>query len=350
MIKMTIKKKRSISYADAGVDINAGNESVKRIKKHVKSTHNKCVLSNIGNFGGLFAFDYKKYKNPVLVSSTDGVGTKLKLAYMTNKHDTVGQDLVNHCVDDILVMGAKPLFFLDYYGTSKLVPKNFEQLVKGLSIACKENNCALVGGETAELPGLYKKGEYDLASAIVGVVEKNKVITGEKIKVGDKIIALPSSGLHTNGYSLALKVLFEHAGYKLNSKVKGVGVLKNALMKVHKSYLIPVSELMKKVEIKGMAHITGGGLVENVPRILPKNVDSVFAKGSWKVPPIFDLIAKEGNVKESEMYRAFNMGIGLTIIVSKKNVGKAMNILEKSGEKPVVVGEIVKGKGKTILV
>lgn len=333
------------AYERAGVSIDAGNESTRRIKKHVKDTHNKDVLANIGSFGGLFRFDKKRFKDPVLVASTDGVGTKLKLAYWTGRHDTVGQDLVNHCVNDILVQGAKPLFFLDYFGTSKLDPGSFEMLVKGLAKACKENDCALLGGETAELPGLYRKDEYDLASCIVGAVEKSRLITGKSIKEGDRIIGLPSSGLHTNGYSLALKSL--DAKKNLKRRYRGVGILKNSLMKIHKSYLKPVSKVLDRVDVKGMAHITGGGLIENIPRILPKDLDASIKKGSWNVQQIFRLIQKKGKVAEEEMHRVFNMGIGYVLIVAKKDTHKTMSLLAK--ERPRLIGEIVKGEGRAVL-
>ena len=336
---------KPITYKDAGVDIDAGNKAVELMKPFVKSTFNENVIPKLGFFSGLYKLDIKKYKEPILVSSSDGVGTKLKLAYMTNKHDTIGQDLVNHCVNDILVAGAKPLFFQDYIGSGKLNPYVIRDIVKGLSIACKQNGVALVGGETAELPGLYKEKEYDLASFIVGVVEKDEFVDGSKIKIGDKVIGIASTGLHTNGYSLALKVLLEHSKLSLNSTIKELGIpLKDELMKVHKSYLDDVNKIKEFAEIKGMAHITGGGLIENIPRVLPENCSVEIKKKSWKILPIFELIKSKGNVPEDEMYRTFNMGIGFVVVVSKDDAKKA---LKKN--KGNIIGKVVKGNGEVIL-
>jgi phosphoribosylformylglycinamidine cyclo-ligase len=337
---------KPVTYKDAGVDIDSANTAVNRIKKYVKQTYSSNVLSNVGSFGGLYQLD----QDTVLVSSTDGVGTKLKLAFLTNKHDTIGQDLVNHCVNDILVMGARPLFFLDYIGCGKVFPDVIEGIVKGLSIACKENNCALIGGEVAEMPGLYKEKEYDLASFIVGKVEKKEIIDGSKVKKGDVVIGLSSNGLHTNGYSLAIKILLEHSKLKLEEKPKGLGcTLKDGLMKVHTSYLNPVSEVLDKFEVKAMAHITGGGLIENIPRILPDDAFVELNKKSWKINPIFSLIQELGNIDEDEMYRVFNMGIGFVIIVEKSNVDKILGLLAKNPFKSQVIGKVVGGneKGKT---
>src|SRR3989338_3338976 len=294
-----------ITYKDAGVDVDEWNKTEDAIGSYVKSTFTKNVLGEFGSFGGLFELD-KKYKNPVLVSSTDGVGTKLKIAVLANMHDTVGQDLVNHCVNDILVQGAEPLFFLDYIGTGKLKKENIVELIKGFAKACKENGCALVGGETAELPKLYQPGDYDLAGFIVGVVEKDKLIDGSKIKAGDKLLALKSSGLHTNGYSLAIKVLLDHAGYKLTDKIPELvndneglkySTLGDALLAVHRSYLHEIKKLFAAgIEVKGLSHITGGGLVDNIPRILPKNTSALIDTKSWKVPALFRLIQKHAEI------------------------------------------------------
>ncbi len=334
---------KPMTYKDAGVDIDAANLAVSKIKGFVKETYNSRVLSNVGSFGGLFQIDDEN----VLVSSTDGVGTKLKLAFMTDKHDTIGQDLVNHCVNDILVMKAKPLFFLDYIGTGKLRPHVIEQIVKGLSKACKENGCALIGGEIAEMPGMYKENEYDLASFIVGSVKKNDLVDINKLKVGDVVIGLSSNGLHTNGYSLAIKILLEHKKLDLNKKPKELGcTLKEELMKIHVSYLKPVNELMEKFEIKAMTHITGGGLVENIPRVLPKGCSVQLYQKNWKIQPVFELIKKYGNVPEKEMYRTFNMGIGFVLIVNKQDSNNILKNLEKYDFKSQIIGEVVEGNRK----
>ena len=343
----TLKKViKPITYKDTGVDIDLANNAVNRIKKYVKQTYNSNVLSNIGSFGGLYQFDPEN----VLVSSTDGVGTKLKIAFMTNKHDTIGQDLVNHCVNDILVMGAKPLFFLDYIGCGKIYPEVIEGIVKGLSTACKENNCALIGGEIAEMPGLYKEKEYDLASFIVGNVKRKGIIDGSKVKNGDLVIGMSSNGLHTNGYSLALKVLFDNAKLKLTDKPKGLGcMLKDELLKIHTSYLKPISEILEKFEVNAMAHITGSGLRGNIPRILPNILSVELSKKSWKVNPIFSLIAKLGQINEDEMFKVFNMGIGFVIIVEKVNSGKILKILSKYSFKSQIIGKVVKGNREVII-
>ncbi len=340
--------KKKSAYAEAGVDIDVMMNSLQRIKKNVKSTNTKGVMSEIGSFGGLFQSPGKEF---LLVASADGVGTKLKVANMAGKHTTVGQDLVNHCTNDILVQGAAPLFFLDYLGAAALNSKVFEDVIAGFCKACKENGCALLGGETAEMPGLYPKGEYDLVGTIVGQVEKKKLITGETIRKGDLIIGLPSSGLHTNGYSLARKVIFETAGKKLNDLVPGTKVtFEKTLLAVHKSYLKPVAALMSKIKVHGMAHITGGGLVDNVPRVLPKTVDAVFDRSTWKTPAIYEFIERAGRVDHEEMYRVFNMGIGMTLFVRAKDADAAMAILKKAGEKPILIGCVEKGTGISRLI
>jgi len=336
------------AYAQAGVDIDVMMNSLQRIKKDVKNTNTPGVVSEIGSFGGLFKSPGKDF---LIVASADGVGTKLKVAHMAGKHNTIGQCLINHCTNDILVQGATPLFFLDYLGTAALEPKVFEAAVAGLCKACRENGCALLGGETAEMPGLYPKGEYDLVGTIVGQVEKKKVITGKSIRKGDVLIGLPSSGLHTNGYSLARKVIFETAGKKLGDLVPGTKTtFEKALLAVHKSYLHPIVALMKKVKVHGMAHITGGGLVDNVPRILPDNVDAVFDRSTWKTPAIYQFIEEAGKVDHEEMYRVFNMGIGYVIFVRANDADATMDLLKKQKANPILIGRVEKGTGKSVLV
>lgn len=343
---MAIKKKSA--YAEAGVDIDVMMDSLKRIGKKVKGTNTAGVVSELGSFGGLFK---SPGKENLLVSSVDGVGTKLKVANMANKHTTVGQDLVNHCVNDILVQGARPLFFLDYLGAAALEPKVFEDVVSGFCKACKENGAALLGGETAEMPGLYPNGEYDLVGCIVGTVERKKLITGKKIKKGDVLIGLPSTGLQTNGYSLARKIIFEKAGKKLSDLVPGTKTtFEKALLAIHKSYLNPVMAVMKKVDLHGMAHITGGGLYDNVPRVLPDNVDARFDRSTWKVPAIFKFIEEAGQVDHEEMYRVFNMGIGYVLMVGKKDVGQTLTTLKANKQHAIVVGEVFPGTGKSVLI
>jgi phosphoribosylformylglycinamidine cyclo-ligase len=333
------------AYAAAGVDVDLGNRVKKGIQALVKGTHGPEVLGKIGGFGGLFRPNFRGMKDPVLVSSADGVGTKLKLAFQTGRHDTVGQDLVNHCIDDIAVIGAKPLFFLDYIGAEKLEPKVFQQLLKGFAKACKAGKCAIVGGETAQMPGMYHPGEYDLVGTIVGVVDRPKIIDGTKIKPGDVVIGLPSNGLHTNGYTLARKVLFEKMSLDVKSKLPGVkGTLADELLRVHRNYQ-PLLASLPQPLIKGLAHITGGGLVDNFPRVLPKNCDAVIDCDTWTVPAIFQHIQKGGGVDPVEMYQVFNMGIGMVIVVAEKD---ASAVLKKT--KGTVIGGIVKGSGVVKLV
>lgn len=342
-----MEKKKS-AYAEAGVDIDVMMDSLQRIKTKVKQTNTPGVVSEIGSFGGLFK---SPGSDSLLVSSVDGVGTKLKVAHMAGKHNTIGQDLVNHCVNDILVQGAKPLFFLDYLGTAMLDPKVFEAVISGFCKACKENGAALLGGETAEMPGLYPPGEYDVVGTIVGTVERKKLITGQKIKKGDVIIGLPSTGLQTNGYSLARKVIFEKAGKKLSDLVPGTKTtFEKALLAVHQSYLHPVWAVMEKVAVHGMAHITGGGLYDNIPRVLPENLDAVLDRSTWKTPAIFKFIEEAGQVDHEEMYRVFNMGIGYVIMVSKKEVDTTLAILKANQQKAIIVGEIVAGSQQTKLI
>jgi phosphoribosylformylglycinamidine cyclo-ligase len=332
-------------YKGAGVDIDAGNETVRRIKSLARSTFTAGVLSEIGSFGGLFRFDRERYQEPVLVSSADGVGTKLKVAFMTGRHDTVGADLVNHCVNDILVQGAEPLFFLDYLATGKLSPEVAEQVVTGIAQACRDNGCALIGGETAEMPGFYGNGEYDLAGFIVGVVERSKVIDGRGILPGDVLIGLPSAGLHTNGYSLARRVFFESAGWTADTFVNEIGATAgDALLAPHRSYLRVVQPLLARAQVKGMAHITGGGLTENVPRILPEGCAAEIDVRSWQAPPLFEVLQRRGGITTDEMFRAFNMGVGLVIVCAASDAERLVNMLSQAGERDVFrLGSIVAG-------
>lgn len=338
-------------YRDAGVDIDAGAESVRRIKSIVRKTFNRNVLSGIGGFGALFDGRLRGYREPVLVSSCDGVGTKLKVAVIAGVHHTVGQDLVNHCVNDILVQGARPLFFMDYAAFGKLDPKILEAVVFGFARACRDNGCSLIGGETAEMPGMYAPGDYDLAGFIVGAVERRRLITGKGIKPEDVVIGLGTNGLQTNGYSLARKILFEKHKFKTNTRLSELGMtVGEALLKVHPSFLKAVSPLLDRGLIKGMAHITGGGFLDNIPRALPKGCAVAIAKGSWPVPPIFDMLQRLGRVPEDDMYRTFNMGIGFVLIVSPGSEADAMRMLKKGKTKAYVIGRVVEGTRKVMLV
>jgi phosphoribosylformylglycinamidine cyclo-ligase len=338
----------SATYADAGVDLAAGDRAKQRIKYLAQRTFNRNVLGEIGGFGGLFRLD-GKYEEPVLVSSADGVGTKLKLAFLLGIHHTVGADLVNHCVNDIAVQGATPLFFLDYLATGTLDPEVAEKVVAGLSDACRANGCALIGGETAQMPGFYQEGEYDLAGFIVGVVERGKLITGAKIHPGDILLGFPSTGLHTNGYSLARRLFFEIAKYKSDQYVNELRDKAGAaLMKTHRSYLSLIKKLTASDYVVGLAHITGGGITENLPRILPKSVSAHIELGSWPVLPIFEHLQQLGNVEADEMLRTFNMGIGLIAVVPADRFKRAKSMLDRAGEKSYVIGRIVKGDRKVI--
>ena len=346
--KSTQPKKQPVpstkAYAQAGVDVDLGNAVKSRIHDTVKSTHGPEVLGKIGGFGGLFRADFPKMKEPVLVSSVDGVGTKLKVAFAMNRHDTVGQDLVNHCIDDIAVLGARPLFFLDYIGAEKLEPAVFEQILSGFVKACKVGGCALIGGETAQMPGMYRPGEYDLAGTIVGVVDRSKMIDGSRIKPGDVVIGLPSNGLHTNGYSLARKVLFETMKLTADSHVPGVTkTVGEELLRVHRNYQPLLATLPHRM-LKGIAHITGGGLVDNFPRVLPADCDAVIDTAKWKVPPIFQIIQQNGGVDPAEMYQVFNMGIGMTVVVAERDA-QEMVLLTRG--RPI--GRIEKGEKKVRL-
>jgi len=342
------KAKTKSAYARAGVDIDEMMQGLGAIKKMVKGTSTPGVLSTIGSFGGLFQ---SPGRDQVLVASADGVGTKLNVAVMAGRHDTVGQDLINHCTNDILVQGARPLFFLDYLGTASLSAGMFKDVVKGLCKACRENGCALLGGETAEMPGLYPKGEYDLVGTIVGTVDRRRIITGESIRPGDMIIGLPSTGLHTNGYSLARKVIFKTAGLDINDTFPGMRkTVADVLLAVHRSYLKPVAALMEKVRIQGMAHITGGGLYDNIPRILPDQCRAMIDSRSWTVPALFRFIEDKGKVDRDEMYRVFNMGIGYTVIVRPAALDKTLSTLKAQKAGARVIGYIDEGeKGVEIM-
>jgi phosphoribosylformylglycinamidine cyclo-ligase len=320
-------------YKASGVDIDAGNETVRRIKGLARSTFTPGVLSDIGAFGGLFKLDRDRYEEPVLVSSADGVGTKLKLAFMTGRHESVGADLVNHCVNDILVQGAQPLFFLDYLATGRLLPSIAEQVIGGVARACRENGCALIGGETAEMPGIYADGEYDIAGFIVGVVDKARIVDGKSIAPGDALVGVPSTGLHTNGYSLARRVFFEIAGWKANTFVPELGKSAgDALLAPHRSYLKPVRPLLERGLVKGLAHITGGGITENLPRILPDGCAAEIDTRAWDEPPIFRVIRQRGDIATDEMFRAFNMGIGLIVACAARDADRVINTVANFGE------------------
>jgi phosphoribosylformylglycinamidine cyclo-ligase len=340
-----LKKNLPSTYKDAGVDIEAGNRFVQMIKPLVKATSRPEVLTDIGGFGGLFSLHADKYEKPTLVASTDGVGTKLKLAFMMDKHDTVGIDLVAMCVNDIVVQGAEPLFFLDYLATGKLAPEKAVDIVKGISAGCVEAGCALIGGETAEMPGFYAEGEYDLAGFTVGVVDNSKIIDGSSITVGDRIIGIASSGLHSNGYSLARKVFFEKMGLSLDARLEGVDLpLGEALLTPTRIYVKPILNLLRDFTLKGMAHITGGGLSENVPRVLPRHCHAVIERSSWPKPALFEAMRDGGSIEEAEMYRTFNYGIGMVIIVPAAEVDEIMMRLVGLKEQAFLIGEITKSE------
>lgn len=328
------------TYKSSGVNIEAGELTVQKIKDYAKSTFNKQVLTDIGLFGGFYELDLENYKKPVLVSSVDGVGTKLKIAFEANRHTTIGQDLVNHCVNDIAVCGARPLFFLDYYATGKLNPDTAAEVIKGFSIACKGNGCALIGGETAEMPGFYQDGEYDLSGTIVGIVDKDKIIDGSSIKKGDLLLGFPSNGLHTNGFSLARKVLLSK--YNLGQHINQLGTtLEDELLKIHKSYLNIILKLTEYNNVKGFSHITGGGIIGNTIRIIPDGLNISIHWGNWELPPIFKLIQETGNISQEEMRKVFNLGIGLIAIVSKENEAQTFQIVHDNKEHVLLLGEVV---------
>ncbi len=333
-----------MDYRQSGVDIDAGNETVRRIKTLARATFTRGVLSDIGSFGGLFALD-PRFREPVLVSSADGVGTKLKVAFLTGTHDSVGEDLVNHCVNDILVQGARPLFFLDYLATGRLSPDVAEQVIVGVARGCRQNRCALLGGETAEMPGFYADGEYDIAGFVVGVVERESIVDGRRIVPGDVLVGLPSSGLHTNGYSLARRVLFEEAKLSPSDSPRGLGTsVGEALLAVHRSYLAVVEPLLDAGLVKGIAHITGGGITENLPRILPKGCGAVIDRQRWTIPPLFELIQTLGGIAQAEMLRVFNMGIGLILACEEAHRERVMKQLAESGERhAAIIGTVEPG-------
>ena len=322
-----------MDYRQSGVDIDAGNETVRRIKSLARATFTPGVLSEIGSFGGLFRLDTNAIADPVLVSSADGVGTKLKVAFLARKHDTIGADLVNHCVNDIAVQGAEPLFFLDYLATGRLTPDVAEQVITGVARGCKENGCALIGGETAEMPGFYADGEYDIAGFIVGVVDRVRIVDGRSIRPGDVLLGLPAAGLHTNGYSLARRVLFDMAGFSVDTFVDELGTtVGQALLAPHVSYLKSIRALVAGGFAKGLAHITGGGITDNLPRVLPDGCGAEIQLGSWAVLPIFDLLQEIGRIAREEMLRAFNMGVGLIVVCERSEVEAVLTTLRDAGE------------------
>ncbi|HEY0551252.1 MAG TPA: phosphoribosylformylglycinamidine cyclo-ligase [Verrucomicrobiae bacterium] len=356
------------AYTRAGVDIDLGNKVKATLPQLLASTHRREVLGKVGGFGGLFALDVKRYREPVLVSSVDGVGTKLKIAFAMNQHDTIGQDLVNHCVNDIAVLGAEPLFFLDYLGTGKLEPKVFTDIVRGFAKACSENNCALIGGETAQMPGFYQAGEYDVSGTIVGVVEKSRMLNGQKtIRRSDIVIGIESSGLHTNGYSLARKIFFEQLKMKPTTRVPELkNTLGAELLKVHVSYGPLVRQLLAKFNVspasrrpgkqtrqdaggtlKALAHITGGGFIDNIPRVLPGNCDVIIRKGSWDMLPIFRIIEQKSRVPDAELYQVLNMGIGMVAIVANEAAHDILSFINKAGHRAWIIGEVVSGRGES---
>lgn len=340
----------SDAYRKAGVDIDAGNEAVERMKSHVGKTFRPEVLTGLGGFGALFQLNAKKYEEPVLVSGTDGVGTKLKLAFLMDRHDTIGIDAVAMCVNDIVVQGAEPLFFLDYLALGKVIPQKVEAIVKGISDGCLQSGSALIGGETAEMPGMYADGEYDIAGFSVGVVERSQIIDGSTIQPGDVLIGLASSGLHSNGFSLARKVLLEEAGYSVQDTVESLDAkLGDVLLTPTKIYVKPILELLKEHTVKGMVHVTGGGFYDNIPRVLPDGVECHVEVGAWPMPKIFDLIQSKGNLSDYDMYRTFNMGIGMILVVSKDSSDAILRRLIELGEKAYLIGEVKSGDRQVIL-
>lgn len=335
----------SEAYKNAGVDIAAGNEAVERMKKHVKRTFRPEVMTDLGGFGALFGLNKDKYEEPVLVSGTDGVGTKLKIAFAMDRHDTIGIDAVAMCVNDIVVQGAEPLFFLDYLACDKVVPEKIEAIVAGIAEGCHQSGCALIGGETAEMPGMYAEGEYDIAGFTVGVVDKSKIINGASIAPGDTVIGIASSGVHSNGFSLVRKLLLEQSGYSLHDEIPELGgKLGDVLLTPTKIYVKPLLALLEKVNVKGMAHITGGGFIENIPRMLPANVNVDIRYGSWPVLPIFELMQNKGSIANRDMFTTFNMGIGLVLVVSEGDAQQALELLKASGEEAYIIGSVTPGE------
>jgi phosphoribosylformylglycinamidine cyclo-ligase len=345
-----MKNDTRLSYSDAGVDIDAGNRSVEEIREAVRSTYRPEVLGDLGGFGGLFAPDFSKYKEPVLVSGTDGVGTKLQIAFLTGRHDTIGQDAVAMCVNDVLVQGAEPLFFLDYLAVGKLEPMQVKEIVSGVAAACRESGCSLIGGETAEMPGFYKAGEYDIAGFCVGVAERSKLLPREDIGPGDALIGLPSSGLHSNGFSLVRKICFERMGFGAGSRIPELSCsLGEELLKPTRLYPKVVTPLLDKFLIKGMVHITGGGFYDNIPRALPAGTAVRVDPKAWPIPPIFELLKKWGNVSGFEMFRTFNMGIGMILIVPESEAGAVIEDLAARGERAYLIGSVVSGDGSVTI-
>ena len=339
------------TYASAGVDIDAANRATEKIKELARTTFNARTLSEIGSFGGMFDGAFPGMRQPVLVASADGVGTKLKVAFTTGIHNTVGRDLVNHCVNDILVQGARPLFFLDYVATGRLAPETIAGIIEGITNGCRANGCVLLGGETAEMPGFYADGEYDVAGFIVGVVDREKIIDGKTIEPGDVVLGLPSVGLHTNGYSLARKLFFEDAGHQPQTYLDQLGeTIGGALLKSHVSYLGELDALLDTRIIKGLAHITGGGLLENIPRILPEGTSVEISRGSWPVLPIFELMQQIGNIEEGEMFRTFNMGIGMVVICAPNDSAEIRKFIERQAKVCYEVGRVLKGDGKVSII
>jgi phosphoribosylformylglycinamidine cyclo-ligase len=338
-----------LTYRDAGVNIDAQDEGLRRIKALLQATRTPGVIADLGAFGGMFAPDLTGIASPVLVASCDGVGTKLKVAFMTGVHDTVGRDLVNHCVNDILVQGATPLFFLDYLATGRLAPDVMASIVAGVASGCKENGCALLGGETAEMPGFYAEGEYDLAGFIVGMVDRAKALDGRSIAIGDRLVGLPSAGLHTNGYSLARKILFDVAGKRPQDTVEGLaGTIGEALLAEHRSYLRVLRGALDAGLVRGLAHVTGGGLTDNLPRILPAGTAAKIERGTWPVLPVFNVLQRLGRVADDEMYRAFNMGIGMVCVVAPEHATALEAHLDAAGEAHFPIGQIVAGAGNVV--
>jgi len=338
------------TYADAGVDIDAANRATDKIKELARATFNARTLSEIGSFGGMFDGAFPAMRGPVLVASADGVGTKLKIVFATGVHNTIGRDLVNHCVNDILVQGARPLFFLDYIATGKLAPDTITGIVEGIALGCRENGCVLLGGETAEMPGFYADGEYDVAGFIVGVVDQEKVIDGRAIAPGDILLGLPSVGLHTNGYSLARKLFFADAGYGPETYLEELSdTVGAALLKPHLSYLPALEGLLDQGVIKGLAHITGGGLLENIPRILPEGTSVEIRRDSWPVLRIFQLMQRLGSVEDAEMFRTFNMGIGMVIVCAEENASRIKTHLESTGGACYQIGRVIRGAGEVAI-
>lgn len=342
-------KKESLTYKDAGVDVNEGAKAVELMKHHVKRTFSKNVLCDLGGFGGLFELDLTGYSKPVLVSGTDGVGTKLKIAFLMDKHDTVGQDCVAMCVNDILCQGAKPLFFLDYVATGKLESEKIADIVKGISDGCVKAKCSLIGGETAEMPGFYGDGEYDMAGFAVGLVDKDKIIDGSKIGQGDVLLGIPSSGIHSNGYSLVRKLFFDKLSMTVDTYLEDLGTtLGEALLTPTRIYVDVCEKLLDKFEVKGMVHMTGGGFYENIPRIIPKDLGVDVKLGSWDMPPIFNALQNLGSIEIEEMFKTFNMGIGMILVMGKEDAEKAKEYLEGIGEKSFIIGDVTDTQGVTL--